>query len=89
MYYGVPPRCIEVTTLCGRAPLYTDFLRPHQSRLVDLRPIKHLPWFALYPPDEYVSGIKGLLMSKWEPFLLRVFGLDKPIVKSRRADSNR
>ena len=60
-----------------------------KRRLADLRLIKYRPWFALYPPDEFVSGIKGLLMSKWESFLFRVFGLYKPIVESRRADSNR
>jgi hypothetical protein len=29
------------------------------------------------------------LMSKWEPFVFRVFGVGKPIQESRRADSNR
>jgi hypothetical protein len=50
-----------------------------KRRLADLRLIKHRPWFTLYAPEEFVIGIKGLLMSKWEPFLFRVFGSDKPI----------
>src|SRR5215208_4203775 len=34
-------------------------LRPHQPRLTELRLIKHRPWFALYPQEEFVSGISG------------------------------
>ena len=60
-----------------------------KPRLADLQLIKARPWFALYPPDGFASGIKGLSMSKWEPFLFRVFRLGKPIQESRRADSNR
>jgi len=88
--YGAPPRCIEAT-YSGAEPHCTETYRGlTKRRLADLRLIKHRPWFALYPPDEFVSGIKGLLMSKWESFLFRVFRLGgKPIVKSRRADSNR
>jgi hypothetical protein len=43
-------------------PLHRDFLHPpHQERRVaDLRLITHRPWFALYPPDEFVSGVNGL-----------------------------
>ena len=33
--------------------------------------------------------LKGLLISKWEPFAFRVFRLGKPNTESRRADSNR
>jgi hypothetical protein len=71
------PHCTE--TSCGLT----------KRRRADLRLIKHRPWFALYPPEEFVSGIKGPLMSKWEPFSFRVFRLGKPIQESRRADSNR
>jgi hypothetical protein len=31
-----------------------------KRRLADLRLIKHRPWFALYPPEEFVSGVNGL-----------------------------
>jgi hypothetical protein len=31
------------------------------QELGGLQLIKHRPWFALYPPDEFASGIKGLL----------------------------
>ena len=66
MYYGAPPGCIVVATLCGREPHSTETFRGLTKRQVaDLRLIKHRPWFALYPPDEFVSGIKGLLMLKW------------------------
>ena len=87
--YGAPPRCIEVTSSVAEVHCTETFCGLTKPRLADLRLIKHRPWFALYPPDEFVSGIKELLMSKWEPFLFRVFPLGKPIVKSRRADSNR
>jgi hypothetical protein len=89
MYYGAPPRCIEVTYSVAEPHCTETFCSLTKRRLAGLRMIKHGPWFVLYPPDEFVIGIKGLFMSKWEPFLFRVFRLGKPIVKSRRADSNR
>jgi hypothetical protein len=57
---GHPPPCIEATySLWQIAPLYRAFLQPHKCRIADLRLITHRPWLALYPPDEFVSGIKG------------------------------
>ena len=57
--YGAPPGCIEAT-YSGAEPHCTETYRGlTKRRLADLRLIKHHPWFALYPPDEFVSGIKG------------------------------
>ena len=87
--YGAPPGCIEAT-YSGAEPHCTETYRGlTKRRLADLRLIKHRLWVALYPPDEFVSGIKGPLVSKWKPFSFQVFRLDKPIRESRRADSNR
>ena len=66
--YGAPPRCIEATYSVAEPHCTETFCSLTKRRLADLRLIKHRPLLALYPPDEFVSGIKGLLMSKWEPF---------------------
>jgi hypothetical protein len=87
--YGAPPRCIEATYSVAEPHCTETFCSLTKPRLADLQLIKDRPWFALYRPEEFVSGIKELLMSKWEPFLFRVFRLGKPIQESRRADSNR
>ena len=41
------------------SPTVQAFLQPHKCRIADLRLITHRSWLALYPPDEFVSGIKG------------------------------
>ena len=57
---GHPPPCIEATYSLWQIARCTEpFCSLTKCRIADLRLIKHLPWLALYPPDEFVSGIKG------------------------------
>jgi len=55
--YGARPRCIEVTYSVAEPPCTETFYSLTKRRHADLRLIKHRPWFALYPQEEFVSGI--------------------------------
>ena len=67
---GHPPRCIEVTYSVAEPHCTETFRGLTKRRLADLRLIKDRPWLALYPPDEFVSGIKGLLDVEMEALLI-------------------
>ena len=81
--YGAPPRCIEVTYSVADSPTVQRLFTPSPSLDTDLRLIKHRPWFALYPPDEFVSGVKRPLALCGTSPLFRVSRLSKP---KKRAD---
>ena len=41
-----------------------------------------LPLVALYPPDDFVSGVNRSLMINWDPLLFRVFRIGKPKMRA-------
>jgi hypothetical protein len=59
--YGAPPVASRSHILWQLAPLYRALCTVTKPRRTDLRLIKHRPWFALYPQDEFVSGISRAL----------------------------